>query len=62
MWPSHLQLPSSLAIPGQLVALLIHDTHVHEEMRSPLAGSVIQLFFLAQRPLTALQCHPLLHT
>ena len=46
MWPSDLQLPSSLAIPGKLVALVIHDTHVHEEVRPPLAGSVMQLLFL----------------
>lgn len=56
MWPSDLQLPSSLAVPGKLVALVIHDAHVHEEVRPPLAGSVMQLLFLTQRPLTALQC------
>ncbi len=61
MWPSDLQLPSSLAIPGKLIALIIHDAHVHEEMRSPLAGSVMQLLFLTQRPLTALQCHSQCH-
>ncbi len=61
MGPPYLQLSCSLAVPGQLLALVIHDAHVHEQVSSPLAGPVEQLLFLAQRPLTALHAthtHP----
>lgn len=58
MGPSHLQLPSSLAVPGQLLPPVVHYAHVHEEMRSALALPVEQLLLLAQRPLAALHPQP----
>lgn len=58
MGPPYLQLPSSLAIPGQLLPPVIHYAHVHEEMRSALALPVEQLLLFAQRPLTALHPEP----
>ena len=43
-----LQLPGRLTVPRQLIALVIHNAHVHEQMRSALAGSVEQLLLFAQ--------------
>ena len=58
MGPPHLQLSCSLAVPGELLPAVIHDAHVHKEVRPALALPVEQLLLLAQGALAALQPHP----
>ena len=57
MGPPHLQLPCSLAIPGELLPAVIHDAHVHKQVRPALALPVEQLLLLAQGALAALKPH-----
>lgn len=54
MWASDLQLAGRLAIPGQLLPLIIHNAHVCEQGRPPLSHAALHLLCLAQRQLTAL--------
>ena len=55
MWAPDLQLPGGLAIPGQLLPLIIHNAHVCEQGRPPLSHAALHLLCLAQRQLTTLQ-------
>ena len=55
MWAPDLQLASGLAVPRQLLPLIIHNAHVCEEGRPSLSHPVLHLLCLVQRQLTALQ-------
>lgn len=47
MGSPNLQLPCGLTIPGKLLAPIIHNAHVHEQVRSALALPERQLLLLA---------------
>lgn len=55
MWAPDLQFTGGLAIPRQLLPLIIHNAHVCEEGRPSLSHPVLHLLCLVQRQLTALQ-------